>query len=673
MTVTQEILGTATDPPAPATNTEATVPRITDLDFRSFSSMAEFERASINHLRGSLACIVCSGTDIRVKGGAGDFNTTGARTIQPVCSACRSTKGMNSILRFHKRLGELDYCEEARTHFTQKTLKKSTQRTLKLGKAPTTTTQILKITQKKQETENHKNNQEGQHPSADTPDSELISEMDTTTTPHQQSEPSTDRFKADPRYSIGTNLQISTTQSRQLDMKLGKTEESLKKAIDELATEKEKTRALMEQVETAKKETTESAEKIRNLEADLKKTMEELEKFRTPQLASDSVPLEEKPGEIVQMREKLADKEYWKKHWEERFREEETRRNTDEAKATETIESLRSSIRHHEREYHESEQHNTYLLNLVETCTCHVKKGLEKIDQEHMEWMEHGHHPADQVLERPGTPKPKKAKGKENKTTNQTTHTSKATTEQQLEVETWAQKTAKTIPEETEEQKRRRKWDAVGKKSIKSRSAPLGFSRIHFPIPNNLGFRKCHNMKDTRELLWAIIRNLGIRKYVVDLSSIGTTIMEAYIVADQQGKVVEKLKEHNIDLIRDLDMLAPPEWAPTMQMEERLIRRLGWKLHFTRLRNLQQCLLSGLPEHIVVAIVEFAKAPKTAAAQLNIVTIPRKSTKAPSFTSILKPQYQQTTSDPTSSSNPPRPTNSESPQIHDTTSNILLC
>ena len=137
-------------------------------------------------------------------------------------------------------------------------------------------------------------------------------------------------------------------------------------------------------------------------------------------------------------------------------------------------------------------------------------------------------------------------------------------------------------------------------------SNPLTFTRIHFLIPNTMGLRKCPSGSKLRTALWDIVKFLGIRKGVIDVSIIGCHTMELYVVDSHMDSVLSALTKNQLKPITDLDLMEPPDWNPSMDMESKVTRRLVWKYYHARLVNLRKCILLGLPENVQAQITETA-------------------------------------------------------------------
>ena len=211
-------------------------------------------------------------------------------------------------------------------------------------------------------------------------------------------------------------------------------------------------------------------------------------------------------------------------------------------------------------------------------------------------------------------------------------------------VESWASVTGRNCPPPDEAAKKAARLKAQTAKAlrVKKHRKALEFEKIYFNIPYNVGLKKCRSAKETRDFLWGIVSRLKIRKSVVEVGCIGASVMELFVIDRDVSKVMVTLQEARLEPIRKYDLLTPPAWCPTLQMEERVILRLGWQFHFARLENLRECICRGLPDNIVEEIVKFANDPKVATENLKINRIP------PQKKILLRPVTQQAaTSTPT--------------------------
>ena len=152
--------------------------------------------------------------------------------------------------------------------------------------------------------------------------------------------------------------------------------------------------------------------------------------------------------------------------------------------------------------------------------------------------------------------------------------------------------------------------DFIALKLTSAPKEPKEFKRVHVQIANKQAISKCsYNQK--LNIMRKVIHSYGLAASVVRISFIGSSVMEIYVEADAERRFVlgmqghgwQTIKDFNFYEIKSFDGKALSE-AKKDECTKSLVQRLAYLMAGTKLLKLRQCILEGLEEPTIAAIVE---------------------------------------------------------------------
>lgn len=154
-------------------------------------------------------------------------------------------------------------------------------------------------------------------------------------------------------------------------------------------------------------------------------------------------------------------------------------------------------------------------------------------------------------------------------------------------------------------QKKKRAINIAAKKSLAPRGEPVEFEKIQIQLESTSQMRKTKNNKEKIALIWAMTRIMGIRKSVFEVSYIGNSIIEMYVVKNDKDMISTMLKIRKIRIV-EVDPFENPSFkdqAPlTDKNQEIAVRRLAFLYHRANLVNLKACIIQDLKSEYVERI-----------------------------------------------------------------------
>lgn len=140
----------------------------------------------------------------------------------------------------------------------------------------------------------------------------------------------------------------------------------------------------------------------------------------------------------------------------------------------------------------------------------------------------------------------------------------------------------------------------------KPKSEPLEFSRLHIMLRDTREVKKFMKKGRLYDFLWDFTRALGIKKWVLDVSIIGSQIVEIYVRTDAVMRILDICEAEKVVVEEFFDLNAVPVFGRIKDIRRRMVRRLSFIYRRAALINLRKCILEGLPEDIQNAIKDEA-------------------------------------------------------------------
>ncbi len=136
---------------------------------------------------------------------------------------------------------------------------------------------------------------------------------------------------------------------------------------------------------------------------------------------------------------------------------------------------------------------------------------------------------------------------------------------------------------------------------------PTDFVRIHVRIPNSRRLAKCPRSGRTN-LLRDFLRTTRINTKVVLFSAIGNSLLELYVPAPSLEEVTEILAGQDIEVLTDLDILAPPTHARLLDVTTKVVNRLAFLFRRANSVSVRRAILGGLAAEVSEAVEAAAAA-----------------------------------------------------------------
>jgi hypothetical protein len=139
-------------------------------------------------------------------------------------------------------------------------------------------------------------------------------------------------------------------------------------------------------------------------------------------------------------------------------------------------------------------------------------------------------------------------------------------------------------------------------KNADGSSQPTEFAKIQFAI-NPSALKKCKNQKDKISALWAIVRELGIRKSVFEVSKVGNAVAEIYVPTAEETRIKEILDKKGAEL-KTIDPNPNNTNGKGGDRVRQATDRLAIIYHRATLKKLKECIIRGLSESMISTIKE---------------------------------------------------------------------
>jgi hypothetical protein len=164
----------------------------------------------------------------------------------------------------------------------------------------------------------------------------------------------------------------------------------------------------------------------------------------------------------------------------------------------------------------------------------------------------------------------------------------------------------------------------LAERSIQARKEPKEFVKIQAKLNDTRPMKKARG-RDKYRLIWGIVKRLGIRSHVIEVSKIGNSVIEIYVLAEAADTVRTAITNTEMELVVVDPLVNRGELRKSQKAAESATYRLANLLSRTRLVKLRECILKGLPVAFQQEVLleaqrikeekELAAQPKRAAAQ----------------------------------------------------------
>ena len=185
----------------------------------------------------------------------------------------------------------------------------------------------------------------------------------------------------------------------------------------------------------------------------------------------------------------------------------------------------------------------------------------------------------------------------------------------------------------------------LANKCIKPKSAPMEFKRIQIRLNDSRPLKAAASHRDRYKIIWGLAARFGIKKHTAEVSYIGHSVVEFYVVKEAHELCANLISSCDIEIV-DVDPVKSRDGSVTEQSKKAAIHRLGLLYRRMRTLKLKEAVLEGIQDEKIKQAIKEKANPSLAAEPVILVPnsqVPNENNQAasgPSGSDIIIPETQ---------------------------------
>lgn len=137
----------------------------------------------------------------------------------------------------------------------------------------------------------------------------------------------------------------------------------------------------------------------------------------------------------------------------------------------------------------------------------------------------------------------------------------------------------------------------MAKKSIYRNGPAVTFKLIQFKLASTAAMKKLTSNLDKLRLIWKLTETLGIRNSVFEVSRIGNSIVELYVIEKHYEQIRDTLESFQLEIVT-VNPMDVPDFGKIQDTYQLVRRRKGAMFKRARLVNLRNTILADIPKEM---------------------------------------------------------------------------